>query len=570
MIESNYALAGKEITIKDGFAEKEVFLYLKEIYKRFGYEDVDISLDEDKINIFDAGYGISEIQITGNLALSADALIKILDLKRKLIFSGWKIEGKSLIRGLQNIRTHYHNNGRPRVNIKSGVNNHILHINIDEGVLVRVLETNIKSDITNIELFDRITSEFDGGKIYSRMGVDSVLSDIKNYLDNNGYVDGVINVENKEIGDNGVILEIDIIGGKVYTFGNITMDGWGLDSKYQYRYLHSGNIYSLDAIRHEVRSLNNKQLFKSIIPDVTKTGDLVDINIRLTKKKTGIILGGATLTGSNPNVYLRVREDNFFNKGIVADFSLSGNNQNLELLSMLTFDDNSELTFKVNDFATELDVARKYTLGWRQQKDKLIGLFYGVNGVLYDGCMGCGEYGVEVNIGLRWSQVDDYSNPLSGSVGYIEAIGIFNENKNSYFANLQQINYLDLGNNVIFKNNLFASVGINGDYFSQEPNAFVLRGIDNHGLQVNDNTSILFKDKIDVYKKVDMFDKEVIFGPYLDVIGTRENIGMTKYIAGGAVSLETGVGMLELYYGIPFDKHSTLDSVGGIILNNRF
>ena len=571
IIDSKYELSGKEIFVKDGYLKKDVMAFIIDNYRLYGYEDVEVNFGEnDTIEVLDDEAEIYKIQISGNNQYKEKELISILNLEEMIFSSGWMIKGKSLVEGLNDIKSHYHDNGLPRVKLKSRVKAGELFIHIDEGVVVRVLETEIKSDITNIELFERIISEFEGGKKFSNKQVRIVLSEIKSYLDNNGFVDGVINVENKEVGNNGVILIIEIKAGKQYTFGKISLSGWALDNEYKYKFMNPGDIYSLEKIKNEVDAINNKKLFKSIIPDVKKIGNNVNVNIKLEKMKTGIILGGASLNGPTPNIYIKIKEDNFLNKGITADLSVSGNSKNLELLSKLRFDNNSEFIIRINDYSEVGGDSRKYSVSWNEQKSLVDGFYYGVGLNSYVNCERCGGFGVQVNLGIKWNKINNTKNPSSGNSGYAEAIGIFNEAGNEYFVNGKYINYLDVGDGIVLKNEIFGSLGVNGNYFEQEPNAFILRGINQSGLEVSETKSLVFKNKMDLYKKIDIFGNGFSFGPYLDIIGTHKDFDNTRIIAGGSVNFKTGIGNVGLYYGMPFGDPQMEDTIGGIMLNNVF
>jgi outer membrane protein assembly factor BamA len=571
IIDSKYALSGKEIYVKDDYLKNDVLSFITEGYRLYGYEDVKVIFGEnDTIEVLDDDAEIYKIFISGNKQYEEKELIRILNLDEMIFSAGWMIKGKSLVEGLNGIKNHYHDNGLPRVRLKSRVKDGELFIHIDEGVVVRVLETEIKSDITNIELFERIMSEFEGGKRFSNKRVRAVLSEIKNYLDNNGFVDGVINVENKEVGDNGVILVIKIKAGEQYTFGKISLSGWELDNEYKYKYIHPGDIYSLNKIKNEVDFINNKKLFRSIIPDVTKIGNNVNVNINLEKMKTGIIMGGASLNGPTPNIYIKIKEDNFLNKGITADLSVSGNSKNLELLSKLRFDNNSEFIIRINDYSEVGGDSRKYSVSWHEQKSLADGFYYGVGLNSYVNCVRCGGFGVQVNLGVKWNNINDAKNPSSGNSGYAEAIGIFNEAGSEYFVNGKYINYVDAGDGIVLKNEIFVSMGVNGNYFEQEPNAFILRGINQGGLEVGETKSLVFKNKMDLYKKIEIFGNEFSFGPYLDIIGTHKDFDNSRLIAGGSVNFKTGIGNVGLYYGMPFGHSGMDDTVGGIMLNNVF
>lgn len=571
IIDSKYALSGKEIYVKDDYLKNDVRSFITEGYRLYGYEDVKVVFGEnDTIEVLDDEAEIYKILISGNKQYEEKELIRILNLEEMIFSAGWMIKGKSLVEGLNGIKNHYHDNGLPRVRLKSRVKDGELFIHIDEGVVVRVLETEIKSDITNIELFERIMNEFEGGKRFSNKRVRAVLSEIKNYLDNNGFVDGVINVENKEVGDNGVILVIKIKAGEQYTFGKISLSGWELDNEYKYKYIRPGDIYSLNKIKNEVDFINNKRLFRSIIPDVTKIGNNVNVNINLEKMKTGIIMGGASLNGPTPNIYIKIKEDNFLNKGITADLSVSGNSKNLELLSKLRFDNNSEFIIRINDYSEVGGDSRKYSVSWHEQKSLADGFYYGVGLNSYVNCVQCGGFGVEVNLGVKWNNINDAKNPSSGNSGYAEAIGIFNEAGSEYFVNGKYINYVGVGDGIVLKNEIFVSMGVNGSYFEQEPNAFILRGINQGGLEVGETKSLVFKNKMDLYKKIEILGNEFSFGPYLDIIGTHKDFDNSRLIAGGSVNFKTGIGNVGLYYGKPFGHSGMDDTVGGIMLNNVF
>lgn len=570
IIESKYGLIGSEIMVADELSAGNIKLLIQKEYRRYGYEEVGVTIgDKGQYLVDDMENVINKIEISGNSVYTKEQVIDELGLDRLFLRSGWKIQGLSLINGLNKIKKLYHDNGRPRVNIKSGVKNKTLFIDISEGGLIRVLETRIKSDINNIELFDRINETFIGGKVYSKARMESLLMDIKKYLDENGHVDGVINVENVEIGTSGVILDIEIKAGDVYKFGDVSLSGWELDNEYTYKHIRTGDVYNLNSVRLEVLELHKKNLFKSIIPDAIKVGGVVNVDIVLKKKKTGIIHGGATLTGENPTIYLKIKEDNFLNKGIVADFSLSRNKDSVELESKFKIDEESELNIGISDYSVIGGESRKYSLNWMEKKSNN-GQYYGVGLVGYDNCSECGDFGVEIKYGLRWTRVDNNLDISEGNSGYIEAIGVMNEGDDNYFLNGNINNYTSFGDGIILKNNIFISGGVNGSYFEQKPNAFSLRGINQSGIIVDEDLSLIFRNKTDLYKKIDILGSKISMGPYIDIIGSKKDLENTKYAVGGSISFETGVGLVEMYYGTPFNKNNTMESVGGIILNNRF
>lgn len=568
-IDSKFNIIGKEIKKIEGHSDNKLIAFIKDQYAGLGYEYVPISFNEDGSLYIDDSYAsIKKIVFKGVGAEHNKKLKEILDLKRNYLFGGWKIEGRSLIRGLNRIKNHYHNNGRPKTNIKSGVKDGVLYIDIQVGKLVRVVETNIKSDINNIELFDRIYGAFEGGKLYSKSTVEKVLMNIKGYLDNNGYVDGVINVDNQEV-ENGVILNIEIKAGEIYKFGSVGLDGWLLDEGYIFKYIKEGDIYNLGLLKLEILNLNKKRLFKGITPQAIKLGNSINTTIKLVKQKTGLILGGATLAGNDPTIYLKVKEDNFLNRGYMGELSVASNDSGLEIDSNLFIDEKNRISIKVGSFGLGGD-SKKYSISWDRSDAGENGMFYGVGVNRYTNCEVCGRYGVEIKYGVRWSRVDNEKNISGGNNGYVSGIAVINEEKNEYFLNGNRKDYFDVGEGIILKTNIFTSFGANGNYFEQKPNAFKLRGIDPTGIDVGDKNSFIFRNKIDLYKKVSILDNQLYVGPYIDMIGLLNKPKDTKSIMGGSVNFETGVGLVELYYGMPFDQSGMLDTKAGIILNNRF
>jgi hypothetical protein len=225
--------------------------------------------------------------------------------------------------GLAGVIGKYRMNGYAMVRVGIGKNEDDEEVLvIDEGRQIKILKTNINSDIYNAELFDLIYASLDN-KLFYQKQLDEVVSEIKNYLDANGYLRGGITIGNTVVSQNGVLVNIRIEGGIQYKIGSISMEMDGEEDLITGVGLNEGEIANLIKIRSVITEMQRNNVYANADADLELEGDIVNIKYVGNKGKSGIIRGGLKYDGIENNVYLSIKENNFLGKQMVAEGSIN-------------------------------------------------------------------------------------------------------------------------------------------------------------------------------------------------------------------------------------------------------
>jgi len=283
---------------------------------------------------------IKDIKIEGNKILSEKEIKKVMETKKRWLFSfitGSGLYKKDQIRGdIERIKALYLNHGflhvavsQPEITLSEDKKELSLKISVSEGDQYKVGSLDFKGNtvFSNEELFKKL--KIASGQIFNR----SILrTDIDNMLDmymEKGYalcdINPLIDVNEKEKIAN---ITFSITEGDVFRIGQIEISG-NLKTRDKVirreMRLDEGDIFNKKLLTRSYQRINNLNYFESvdISPAPRPAEKLVDLNVNVKEKMTGMLsLGGGYSSVDKFMVMGEITQANLFGKGLYLRFKV--------------------------------------------------------------------------------------------------------------------------------------------------------------------------------------------------------------------------------------------------------
>lgn len=296
---------------------------------------------------------ITEIKFEGNKAFTAKQLRKVMQTEERWIltwFTGNDVYKEDQIRtDLVRIQIWYQNNGYIRVEIKEPriienrkENSLTLVIPIVEGKQYLVGNLEVEGDDVFSGDETRKKIELKKGDVYDRSKLNSNIVKITEDYAQKGYAFADI-IPQTSINDEKLLVDIRIIpqkGRRAY-IGRILIKGNDFTRDKVIRRevaLQEGSLYDGEKLKLTRRRLRRLGYFENVKIE-TKRGqspDLLDVDIEVNERPTGVISGGAGFS-SRAGILLfgEIRENNLFGRGQAV--SLQIRRSDLDTTGTLSF-----------------------------------------------------------------------------------------------------------------------------------------------------------------------------------------------------------------------------------------
>ncbi|AGF49032.1 outer membrane protein assembly factor BamA [Candidatus Kinetoplastidibacterium galati] len=346
-------------------------------YSTKGIHCIDISLDKTIVSddLVDITFNINEgpiakirsINIIGNKSFSEKSLLKLFKSSPTNIFS-WYTKNDVFIReilesDLNKLRIFYMDNGYANFKLhdqkivfsfdKDMVD---ILITIDEGKLYKI--NNVKLLCNSYEFYKKTLDliNIKKGDIYSISNINNAIISIKEYLGSLGFALADINflIETKEESLVDIVFSLDI-GDIVYINKiNITGNSYTLDKviRRELRQFES-SIYNYQKIKLSKEKLDRLGFFNKVSMEFNQfpdSNDLVDININVEEKPTGVFNVGFGYGSSDKIVFSAVvSDDNLFGNG--SDLRLQLNRSRESSSATISYTDPYFLDKKIRSTA---------------------------------------------------------------------------------------------------------------------------------------------------------------------------------------------------------------------------
>lgn len=260
----------------------------------------------------------------------------------------YKIEGNVFINnaivesihrdvGIKGLVDEYKKRGFPTVRVgeKDGEGINLL---IEEGNQIKILKVNLKSDIYNSQLFSMVYGRLEN-KWFVQENVDGVIREIKNYMDENGYLKGAIKVSNSMVSENSIIVNITIKGATQYKIGKIGIEMDGEEDAITDLGLKTGDVADLNLIKKVILKMESGNIYNNADAVMDIEGDIVDIKYVGKKGRSGMIQGGMKYDGVENNVYISIKENNFLGERLIAEGSINYKSERYSVMGKLQYPD---------------------------------------------------------------------------------------------------------------------------------------------------------------------------------------------------------------------------------------
>ena len=358
---------------------------IKKIYQSFGYNNVKISYEE-KINnennsvnlIFDIKEGtitkINSINIQGNISISAQEIISIINSKTKSlrnIFANNNFKPTILVRDNFIISAYYKDKGFIDVDVQSKVeylqNNKVnIYFTINEGNIYSLSSINI-SDNQNIlsktsrDLIKSKRDKFISSQNYfSASNIKDFRNEISNIIINSGIDFFEINTLD-QVDENKVNILLEIIPINPKYTKNINIVGNNRTYDYVIRReldIAEGDAFSVSQLKNLRNKLVDLNLFESVnIKEEAVDDSFSNLIIEVKEKQTGSFNAGVSVgTLDGFAIVTGLKERNFYGTGRSLDVLLN------------TSDDNNELKIVTSDrlsYENEIDI--RYKINYKQR-----------------------------------------------------------------------------------------------------------------------------------------------------------------------------------------------------------
>ncbi|EPY33252.1 outer membrane protein [Strigomonas culicis] len=346
-------------------------------YHTKGMHCVEISIDKTiTAEFIDIGFNIKEgpltkirnISIVGNKSFPEKSLSKLFKSNSTNLFSFYTKNDvfikENLESDLEKLHIFYMDKGYANFKVREqkitfSCSKDIVDIviSIDEGSLYKINDVNLLCN--SYEFYKKIIDLIDikKGDVYSISSINNTILSIKEYLGNQGFavadINFAIETKNKE-SENLIDIVFNIDVGDIIYVDKINI---------------TGNSYTLDkVIRRELRqfetSMYNYQKIKSSKEKLDRLGffskvsmgfnpspdssDLVDINIDVEEKKTGIFNVGFGYGSSDKAVFsAAISDDNLYGNG--SDITLQLNHSKANSSAMISYTDPYFLDKKIRN-----------------------------------------------------------------------------------------------------------------------------------------------------------------------------------------------------------------------------
>ncbi|AGF48326.1 outer membrane protein assembly complex YaeT [Candidatus Kinetoplastibacterium oncopeltii TCC290E] len=326
-------------------------------YSAKGIHGIEISVDKKILSneLVDISFNIDEgpiskirsIHIKGNKIFSEKSLLKLFKSNSTNLFSWYKKNdvfiSDILESDLDRLRVFYMNNGYAdfkvqdqKINFSYNKDMVDILISIDEGSLYKI--NDIKLLCNSCELYKKVFDiiKIKNGDIYSISNINNTILSIREYLGNFGFALADINffIETKEAESLiDIIFSVDI-GDTVYINKiNITGNSYTHDKviRRELRQLES-SIYNHQKIKLSKEKLDRLGFFNKVVMEFNScpdSNDLVDINIDVEEKPTGIFNIGFGYGSSDKTVFsAMVSDENLFGNGSELTLQLNRSKAN--------------------------------------------------------------------------------------------------------------------------------------------------------------------------------------------------------------------------------------------------
>lgn len=318
-------------------------------YSAKGIHFVEISVDKTIVSnelidiIFNINEGpiakIGSIHISGNNSFSEKSLLKLFKSAPTNLFSWYTkndvFTSETLESDLDKLRIFYMDKGyanfkihNQKINFSYAKDTVDIFISIDEGSLYKI--NNTKLLCNSYEFYKKVLDliNIKKGDIYSISNINSTILSIREYLGNFGFALAEINFfietnEAESLVD--IIFSIDI-GDIVYINKiNITGNSYTLDKVIRRELRQSeSSIYNYQKIKLSREKLDKLGFFNKVLMDFNPcldSNDLIDININVEEKPTGVFNAGFGYGSSDKAVF----------SAVISDDNLCGNGSELAL-----------------------------------------------------------------------------------------------------------------------------------------------------------------------------------------------------------------------------------------------
>jgi len=330
---------------------------LEKYYRDSGYPDVMVDTrvqpteragHANLIFLIDEGlkFAIRKIRFEGNRAYGYRDLIKVMELKRKNMFS-WltkhgRFEPDQLDEDLNRILDFYRENGYLRVSspgfrrepVADGKIDLVLEINEGEKYTVDSVGFGQMSVYKSEELYPSLS--LTAGDVYSGKKVRDDITMIRKYYGFKGYADAAVQADVEDSGPNRVKVIYRITEGQKYKVGRVNIAGNTLTKDKVIRRelpLQPGDLFNTVELETAKSRLKNLRYFSRVEVDgIPATGGYRDIDVLVEETKTGNIGFGVFFSSTDSiGVQTFVEESNFdlFNPGNPLKGGFKGGGQRM-------------------------------------------------------------------------------------------------------------------------------------------------------------------------------------------------------------------------------------------------
>ena len=334
----------REITMKVGdvFDERkahESAAKMVEVYQKSGFPDAKVepvsSIDKDtgkailKFQVTEADrVFIRAIQITGNKAVKAPVLLKLIKTKRRwwgsFLAGSGVLKDEQFTEDLEKLREYYRSQGYIDVEIKptriERVAKHwlIVHLDIFEGQQYKVgtvkIDGNKLFTVTELQKHLKMNS----GKVFTPDGLSKDIKALEDYYGGRGYLDTHVNSKRDANVETGMLdLTYSLQEGELTYIEKIIIRG---NTKTKDKVVRRelavapGDIYNTVRVDASKERLKNLGFFSKIdaTPEPTPIPNRRDLAIQLEEQRTGNVTFGAGFSSIDNLIgFVEVTQGNF-------------------------------------------------------------------------------------------------------------------------------------------------------------------------------------------------------------------------------------------------------------------
>lgn len=329
---------------------KEDMAKLKTLYDSKGYYNAEISFkvekdgEKDSLIIIDIKENdrlyIRSITFEGNEAYTAKELKSMMSTNEYGILHFFTDSGllkrDQLKQDISKLNTYYYNNGfinaqigEPEItNDKKGI---YIKIGIKEGKRFKIGKVEISGDLLEKPKSEMLKSVITKeGNNYDREAIVKDLDSLAHFYTEKGYADTDVNPQ-INIRDKEQLVDVDFNinkGGLVY-FNRITITGNNVTrDKVIRRQLEiiEKDLYSSSKLKTSYSNLGRLRYFEEVDFKTEKGPDksLMDVNIRVKEKNTGMFMVGAGYSATDKAVFMgQITQQNFLGRGQILALKAS-------------------------------------------------------------------------------------------------------------------------------------------------------------------------------------------------------------------------------------------------------